>query len=59
MYVMSGLRRIACGTCPPPIEKPSPSPPAHSTSRSGLAILMPCAMGSDRPCTVLKPYAVV
>ena len=35
------LRRTAWATWPPPIEKPSPSPPATRTSRSGLRQLDP------------------
>ena len=55
MYVRSMLRRTAWATCPPPMEKPSPSPPAQSTSSSGLDSFTPCAMGRLRPCTELKP----
>ena len=36
---MSRLRRMAWGTWPPPIEKPSPSPPAARTRRSGIGHL--------------------
>src|SRR5688572_3781665 len=53
---MSTLRRAACGKWPPPIAKPSPSPPTAITFRSGFASFTPIAVGNARPCTPWKPY---
>ena len=52
---MSRLRREAWRKWLPPMARPSPSPPTATTFSSGFATLMPVAMGSARPWTLLKP----